>query len=62
MPREPHALISTPVVTPVRERRRTERLSLRTAIFWIGVLSLTGWAVIIILALAGLVYVFNPGS
>jgi hypothetical protein len=52
MPREPHALISTPVATPVRERRRTERLSLRTAIFWIGVLSLTGWAIIIILGLA----------
>jgi hypothetical protein len=51
MPRE-HVLMSTPVATPGRERRRTERLSPRAAILWIGVLSLAAWAVIIALALA----------
>jgi hypothetical protein len=52
MPREPHLLISTPVATPLPQRRRTERFSLRAAIFWIGVLSLGGWALIIALVLA----------
>jgi hypothetical protein len=52
MPSEPHALISTPVAIPIPERRGTERLSLRAAIFSIGVLSLAAWAVIIALALA----------
>jgi hypothetical protein len=42
-------LISTPLDISVPESRRTERLSLRAAIFWIGVLSLGGWAVIIAL-------------
>ena len=51
MPSEPHA-ISTPVAIPIPERRGTERLSLRAAIFSIGVLSLAAWAVIIALALA----------
>ena len=41
MPRE---LILTPVATAVRERRRAERLSLRAATLWIGVLSLPGVA------------------
>ena len=49
MPREPHMLISTPVDISVPESRRTERLSLLAAIFWIGVLSLGSWAVIIAL-------------
>ena len=49
MPREPHMLISTPVDLSTPEERRTGRLSLRAAIFWIGVLSLGGWAVIIAL-------------
>jgi len=49
MPREPHMLISTPVDLSAPEERRTGRLSLRAAIFWIGVLSLGGWAVIIAL-------------
>jgi hypothetical protein len=52
MPREPHMLISTPVAASIAERRRTERLSLPAAIFWIGFLSLGGWAVIIALVLA----------
>jgi hypothetical protein len=42
MPREPRMLISTSIIAS--EERRTERLSLRAAIFWIGVLSLGGWA------------------
>jgi hypothetical protein len=33
MPREPHILISTRMATSVAEERRTERLSLRAAIF-----------------------------
>jgi hypothetical protein len=45
-------LISTPVASPVRERRRIERLSLRAAIFWMGVLSVAAWTLIIALALA----------
>jgi hypothetical protein len=52
MPREPQVLMSMPVATVVRERSRTERLSLRAAIFWIGVLSLGGWAMIVALVLA----------
>jgi hypothetical protein len=52
MPSEPHALISTPVAILIPERRGTERLSLRAAIFSIGVLSLAAWAVIIALVLA----------
>jgi hypothetical protein len=52
MQRESHALISTPVGTSVSERRHIERLSLRAAIFCIGVLSLGGSTVIIALALA----------
>ncbi|MGA7864746.1 MAG: hypothetical protein WCA23_12290, partial [Stellaceae bacterium] len=51
MPREPQALISMPVATPVSERRRTERLSPPAAIFWIAVLSLAGWAAVIALVL-----------
>jgi hypothetical protein len=47
MPRDQSALISTPVAVPVVERTRAERLSLRAAIFWIGVLALGGWTVII---------------
>jgi hypothetical protein len=39
--------MSTLLATPVRERRRAERLSVRAAIFFIGVLSLAGWAAII---------------
>jgi hypothetical protein len=45
-------MISTPVAALVPERRRAERLSLRAAMFWIGVLSLGGWTVIIALAFA----------
>ena len=52
MAREPQAPISTSLATAASERRRTERLSPRTAIFWIGVLSLAGWSAIIALALA----------
>jgi hypothetical protein len=52
MPREPHLLISTPMAASVTEERRAERLSLRAAIFLIGLLSLGGWAVIIALVLA----------
>jgi len=52
MPREPHALISTSSAAATPERRHAERLSLRAAILWIGVLSLAGWAVIIALARA----------
>jgi len=52
MPRKQLMLISTPVATSVPERRRTERVSLRLAIFCIGVLSLGGWALIIALVLA----------
>jgi hypothetical protein len=52
MQRESHALISTPVGTSVSEMRHIERLSLRAAIFWIGVLSLGGWTVIIALVIA----------
>jgi hypothetical protein len=51
MPREPHALIST-LLAATPDRRRTERLSLRAAIFWIGVISLAAWAAVIALALA----------
>ena len=50
MPREPHALIAAPVAAGVTERRRTERFSLRAAIFSIVVLSLAAWMVIIALA------------
>jgi len=49
---ESHALISTSVAIAAPETRRTERLSLRAAMWWIGVLSLAAWAVIIVLALA----------
>ncbi|HEX4614635.1 MAG TPA: hypothetical protein VH230_01860 [Stellaceae bacterium] len=52
MPRQPHALISTPVATAAPERRRAERLSHRAAIFWIAVLSLAAWTAIIALARA----------
>ena len=52
MGREPHALISTSLAAAAPDKRRTERLSLRAAIFWIGVLSLAGWSAIIALALA----------
>jgi hypothetical protein len=52
MPREPLMLISTPVATLMPESRRTERVSLRAAIFCIGVLSMGGWALIIALVLA----------
>jgi hypothetical protein len=52
MAREPQALISTSLAAASPDRRRTERLSLRAAIFWIGVLSLAGWSAIIVLALA----------
>jgi hypothetical protein len=52
MQRDSHALISTPVGTSVSERSHIERLSLRAAIFWIGVLSLGGWTVIIALVIA----------
>jgi len=45
-------LISTPAAASVPARRRAERLSLPAAIFWIGFLSLGGWAAIIALALA----------
>jgi hypothetical protein len=44
--------MSMPVATVVRERRRTERLSLPAAMFWIGVLSLGGWAMIVAVVLA----------
>ena len=52
MQSEPHVLMSTPGATVVRERKRTERLSLRAAIFWMGVLSLGGWVMIVALVLA----------
>jgi hypothetical protein len=52
MPRDPHALISTTVAPPVPEKRRADRLSQRAAIFWIGILSLTAWATMIVLAIA----------
>jgi len=39
------------MATAAPERRRAERLSLRAAIFWIGVLSLGGWASVIAPAL-----------
>jgi hypothetical protein len=45
-------LISTRKATSVAEERRTERLSLRAAIFLIGLLSLGGWAAIIAVVLA----------
>ena len=45
-------LISTRMATSVAEERRTERLSLRAAIFFIGLLSLGGWAAIIAVVLA----------
>jgi hypothetical protein len=44
-------LISTRMATSVADERRTERLSLRAAIFLIGLLSLGGWAVIIAVVL-----------
>ena len=52
MAREPQALISTSLATAAPDKRRTERLSLRAAIFWIGVISFAAWAAIIALALA----------
>jgi hypothetical protein len=52
MPKEQYAPTPTSVATPAPERRHAERLSLRAAIFWIGVLSLCGWAMIIAVALA----------
>jgi hypothetical protein len=52
MPREPDMLISMPMAASVAERRRTERLSLSAAIFWIGFFSLGSWALIIALVLA----------
>jgi hypothetical protein len=52
MPRESHALISTPMVAPVPGWRRTERLSLRAAIVTMILLSLAGWAATIALVLA----------
>jgi hypothetical protein len=48
MPMEPQVLISA----AAREKRCSERLSLRAAIFWIGGLSLAAWAVITALARA----------
>jgi hypothetical protein len=39
--------MTTLLGAPVRERRRAERLSVRAAFFFIGVLSLAGWAAII---------------
>jgi hypothetical protein len=50
MPREHSALMSTPAAIP--GGRRARRLSLNAAIFWIGILSLGGWAVIITVDLA----------
>jgi hypothetical protein len=52
MPKEPQVLISTSAAAAAREMRRSERLSLRAAIFWIGVLSVAAWAVITALARA----------
>jgi hypothetical protein len=52
MPMEPQVLISTSAAAAPRERRRSEPLSLRAAIFWIGGLSLAAWAVITALARA----------
>jgi hypothetical protein len=52
MPREPDMLISMPMAASVAERRRTERLSLSAAIYWIGFFSLGSWALIIALVLA----------
>jgi hypothetical protein len=40
------------ISTLVSEERRTERLSIPAEIFWIGFLSLGGWAGIIALVLA----------
>jgi hypothetical protein len=52
MAREPHLRFLPQLATPLPERRRAERLSLRTAVFWIGILSLGCWALIIALILA----------
>lgn len=52
MAREPHLRFSPQLATPLPERKRSERLSLRAAIFWIGILSLGSWALIIALVLA----------
>lgn len=52
MVREPQALISTSLAAAAPDKRRTERLSPRAAIFWIGVISLAAWAAIIALARA----------
>jgi hypothetical protein len=52
MAREPHMRFSPRLATPLPEMRRSERLSLRAAIFWIGILSLGGWTLIIALVLA----------
>jgi hypothetical protein len=52
MPRDPHAVISTPVATPVLQNRRADQLSSRAAIFWIGILSLTAWTTMIVLFIA----------
>jgi hypothetical protein len=45
MPRE-QALISKPIVVPVRDRGPAERFSPRGAILSIVALSLAGWAII----------------
>jgi hypothetical protein len=50
MPREQYAVLPTPVATP-GPRRGAKRLSVRAAIFLIGVLALGGWAAIIAVAL-----------
>jgi hypothetical protein len=52
MPRDSHAVISTPVATPVLQNRRADQLSSRAAIFWIGILSLTAWTTMIVLFIA----------
>lgn len=52
VPMEPQVLISTSAAAAAHERRRSERLSLRAAIFWISGLSLAAWAVITALARA----------
>jgi hypothetical protein len=52
MVREPQALISTSPAAAAPDKRHTERLSPRAAIFWIGLISLAAWAAIIALALA----------
>jgi hypothetical protein len=52
MARDPQALISTSLAAAAPDKRRSERLSPRAAISWIGVSSLAAWAAIIALALA----------